>query len=130
LTAAIATGNVRPERAAPHPTRVIGTRMFVAIESARKRPLMQAPTTRPLTTFDPETRAMTRVTLQMRELAARETDDIHVLLLWHPGQDTVTVSVDDERGGQRFDLAVARNHALEAFHHPFAYAAATSDAAL
>jgi hypothetical protein len=45
---------------------------------------MQAPTTRPLTTFEPETEAMTSVTLQTRGLAARENDGIHVLLLWHP----------------------------------------------
>ncbi len=40
---------------------------------------------------------MTPVTLQTRELAARENDGIHVLLLWHPRQDAVTVSVDDTR---------------------------------
>ena len=91
---------------------------------------MQAPATRPLTTFEPETGAMTPVTLQTRELAARENDGIHVLLLWHPRQDAVTVSVDDTRGGHGFDLAVARDRALEAFYHPFAYAAATSDGAL
>ena len=45
-------------------------------------------------------------------------------------QNTVTVSVDDTRGGHRFDLAVARDRALEAFYHPFAYAAANSDGAL
>ena len=83
---------------------------------------MPAATTRPLTTSEPETGAMTRVTLQTRELAARENDGIHVLLLWHP-QDAVTVSVDDTRGGHRFDLAVARDRALEAFYHPFGYAA-------
>ena len=100
------------------------------IESTRKGPLMQAPTTRPLTTFEPETGAMTPVTLQTRELAARENDRIHVLLLWRPRQDAATVSVDDTRGGHRFDLAVARDRALEAFHHPFAYAAANSDGVL
>jgi hypothetical protein len=84
---------------------------------------MQAPTTRPLTTFERATEAMTSVMLQTRELAARENDGIHVLLLWHPRQDAVTVSVDDTRGGRRFDLAVARDRALEAFYHPLAYAA-------
>ncbi len=69
---------------------------------------------------------MTSVTLQTRELAARENDGIHVLLLWHPRQDAVTVSVDDERGGHRFDLAVARDRD-RALYHPFAYAAATSE---
>jgi hypothetical protein len=91
---------------------------------------MQAPTIRPLTTFEPETGAMTPATLQARELAARENDGIHVLLLWHPRQDAGTVSVDETRGGHRFDLAVARDRELEAFYHPFAYAAATSDGAL
>ena len=42
----------------------------------------------------------------------------------------MTVSVDDTRGGHRFDLAVVRARALEAFYHPFAYAAATSDGVL
>ena len=55
---------------------------------------MHARTTRPLTTFEPETGAMTPVTLQTRE------------------------------------LAVARDRALEAFYHPFAHAAATSDGVL
>jgi len=45
-------------------------------------------------------------------------------------QDAVTVSADDTRDGRRFDLAVARDRALEAFRHPFAYAAANSDGAL
>ena len=73
---------------------------------------------------------MAPATVQTRELAARENDGIHALLLWHRRQDAVTVSVDDERGGLRFDLAVARDRALEAFYHPFAYAAATSDGVL
>ncbi|MGH2926993.1 MAG: hypothetical protein ACRDL8_02185 [Solirubrobacteraceae bacterium] len=69
------------------------------------------------------------MTLQTRELAARENDDIHVLLLCHSRQDAVT-SVDDTRGGHRFDLAVARARAPEAFYHPFAYAAAAPDGVL
>ena len=62
--------------------------------------------------------------------AARENDGIHVLPLGHSRQDAVTGSADDTRDGHRFDLAVARDRALEAFYHPFAYAAATSDGAL
>jgi hypothetical protein len=42
----------------------------------------------------------------------------------------VTVSAEDTRDGHRFELAVARDRALEAFHHPFAYAAANSDGVL
>jgi hypothetical protein len=57
-----------------------------------------------------------------RELAARESDGIHVFLLWHPADNALTVSVEDARVGDRFQLAVAPDHALDAFYHPFAYA--------
>ncbi|HSE81470.1 MAG TPA: hypothetical protein VLA87_07200 [Gaiellaceae bacterium] len=57
------------------------------------------------------------------ELAVRESDGIHVLLLWHPDEDALTVTVEDDRLGDRFRLAVAPDRALDAFYHPFAYAA-------
>ena len=60
---------------------------------------------------------------QTRELAARESDGVRVLLLWHPDENALTVSVEDARVGDRFQLAVARDRALDAFYHPFAYAA-------
>ncbi len=60
---------------------------------------------------------------QTRELAARESDGIHVLLLWHPRENTLTVSVEDARLGDRFQLAVPPERALDAFYHPFAHAA-------
>jgi len=66
---------------------------------------------------------MSPATSQTRELAARESDGIQVLLLWHPDQDALTVSVEDARLGDRFHIAVARDQALDAFYHPFAYAA-------
>ena len=66
---------------------------------------------------------MTTTTPATRELAARESDGIHVALLWHPGENALTVSVEDERVGNRFQLVVAPDRALDAFHHPFAYAA-------
>jgi hypothetical protein len=58
-----------------------------------------------------------------RELAARESDGINVFLLWHPRQNELTVSVEDVRLGDCFNLAVAPDRALDAFYHPFAYAA-------
>jgi hypothetical protein len=64
---------------------------------------------------------MTSATPTARELAARESDGLRVLLLWHPREDAVTVSVEDARAGHHFELAGDR--ALEAFYHPFAYAA-------
>ena len=66
---------------------------------------------------------MTRVQTESRELAARESDGIHVLLLWHPRENAVTVTVEDARVGDRFQLEVAPDRALDAFYHPFAYAA-------
>ena len=58
-----------------------------------------------------------------RELAARERDGVSVRLLWHPRENALTVSVEDGRMGDCFDLAIAPDHALDAFYHPFAYAA-------
>jgi hypothetical protein len=72
---------------------------------------------------NPEGGATSSATPQTRELAARENNGIHVLLLWHPREDGLTVSVEDSRAGDRFQLAVARDRALDAFNHPFAYAA-------
>ena len=66
---------------------------------------------------------MSTAARQTLELAARENDGIHVLLLWHPPENTLTVSVDDARLGDRFQLAVAPDRALDAFYHPFAYPA-------
>ena len=57
------------------------------------------------------------------ELASRESDGVLVQLLWHPEDDAVTVSVNDSRAGHRFELVVDRRRALDAFYHPFAYAA-------
>jgi len=66
---------------------------------------------------------MSTTTLEARELAARESDGIHVALLWHPGENALTVAVEDQRVGDRFQLAVAPDRALDTFYHPFAYAA-------
>ena len=58
-----------------------------------------------------------------RELASRDSDGVHVRLLWHPAANAVSVAVEDERLGNRFQIAVAPDSALDAFYHPFAYAA-------
>jgi len=71
----------------------------------------------------PEGGAMSPATADTRELAERESDGIHVLLLWHPREHSLTVSVEDTRCGERFQLAVAPDCALHAFYHPYAYAA-------
>ena len=66
---------------------------------------------------------MSPTALTARELASRESDGVHVLLLWHPDEDAVSVTVEDVRVGDRLQIAVAPDRALDAFYHPFAYAA-------
>lgn len=66
---------------------------------------------------------MSPMSTNARELAARSNDGVQVLLLWHPDDNAVTVSVEDARIGDRFQFAVAPDRALDAFHHPYAYAA-------
>jgi hypothetical protein len=65
---------------------------------------------------------MSDTTSQTRELADRESDGVHVLLLWYPAENALTVSVEDARLGDHFQFAVAPERALDAFYHPFAYA--------
>jgi hypothetical protein len=57
-----------------------------------------------------------------RELAHRVNDGYHVTLLWHPIDDSVSVTVDDTRDGVRLAFPVRRDEAMFAFEHPFAYA--------
>ncbi len=58
-----------------------------------------------------------------RELAHRFGAGIDVTLYWDAVQEVVTVEVVDLAAGENFELAVPRSRALDAFHHPFAYAA-------
>jgi len=59
-----------------------------------------------------------------RELDVRSGDGLDVSLLWDPADGSIVVTVDDARTGEAFVIPVAATDALEAFHHPFAYAAA------
>ena len=58
----------------------------------------------------------------MRELDHRTNDGIDVTLLWNPQTSALFVAVDDARGGESFTLEVDAADALDAFHHPYAYA--------
>ncbi len=62
-------------------------------------------------------------TTMTRELAFRANDGVEVSLLWHKPTNDLTVSVHDTRSGEQFELEVASDYALDAFHHPYAYAA-------
>jgi hypothetical protein len=58
----------------------------------------------------------------IRELDRRTGDGIDVRLLWNSVTDRVLVAVADERSGDSFELRVTGADALDAFHHPYAYA--------
>ena len=61
---------------------------------------------------------------KMRELDSRTNDGLHIRLLWEPNHGQVAVAVADEKTGERFAFEVRDgDHALDAFHHPFAYTA-------
>lgn len=60
--------------------------------------------------------------ITVHELDRRRADGIDVQLLWSPRTNRVLVSVADERRGDSFELEVDGADALDAFHHPYAYA--------
>jgi hypothetical protein len=69
---------------------------------------------------------MTTTTITRRtELAHRTSDGIDVYLFWNQPTGRVTVSVLDARTDDSFELEVDGRHALDAFNHPYAYAART-----
>jgi hypothetical protein len=58
-----------------------------------------------------------------RELASREHDGFAVSLLWSRATNRVKVRVADSTLDDELQIDVAGPHALDAFYHPFAYAA-------
>jgi hypothetical protein len=57
------------------------------------------------------------------ELDSREGDGITVSLLWRKQTNVVTVALFDQRTAEEFEVVVSPDRALDAFHHPYAYAA-------
>jgi hypothetical protein len=58
----------------------------------------------------------------IRELDRRRSDGIEVTLLWNAQTKAVSVSVVEERVARSFRFEVHPADALDAFHHPYAYA--------
>jgi hypothetical protein len=58
-----------------------------------------------------------------RELDHRRNDGIDVRLLWNPVDESVLVTVSDDKTGDAFALTVEPSDAVDAFHHPYAHAA-------
>jgi hypothetical protein len=59
----------------------------------------------------------------MRELAYRSSAGIDVTLLWNAETDELTVTAFDSSTSELLELPAEREHALDVFNHPFAYAA-------
>jgi hypothetical protein len=59
-----------------------------------------------------------------RELAHRTSDGIEVTLFWSKPSTQVTVAVLDSRSDEALEFDVEGTAALDAFNHPYAYAAA------
>jgi hypothetical protein len=61
---------------------------------------------------------------QRRELAHRTNDGIEVSLFWTKSSDRITIAIVDTRSDESLDFEVDGRLALNAFNHPYAYAAA------
>ena len=60
---------------------------------------------------------------ERRELAHRTTDGIEVTLFWGKPSNRVTIAVIDWHSAEELEFEVDGSAALDAFNHPFAYAA-------
>jgi hypothetical protein len=57
------------------------------------------------------------------ELDHRSSGHFEVSLLWHRDLAVVSLIVRDNRSGRSLEVPVVDDRALQAFKHPFAYAA-------
>jgi hypothetical protein len=57
------------------------------------------------------------------ELALRRQDGLEVTLLWDSGSNEVSIGLVDDGAQTAFAFVVDPACALDAFYHPFAYAA-------
>lgn len=71
----------------------------------------------------PQEDTMNAAESQYRELAYRANDGVEVALYWGTRDNRLLLVVDDSRTGDLFELEVSADEALDAFEHPFAYAA-------
>jgi hypothetical protein len=63
-------------------------------------------------------------TNERRELAQRTSDGIEVMLLWTKSTNAITIAVIDTHSAEELEFEVDGASALDAFNHPYAYAAA------
>jgi hypothetical protein len=62
-----------------------------------------------------------------RELAYRNQNGLEVTLLWNSRSNEVSVEVVDHLDDSGFRFPIAGQLAVEAFHHPYAYAHSHED---
>jgi hypothetical protein len=72
---------------------------------------------------------MTTTRNRTRELAERTSDGTRVRLLWRQSTREIWVEVWDSHLDVTLAIPVPPERALDAFHHPFAYAASGTVAA-
>ena len=65
----------------------------------------------------------TSAAIERRELAHRTGNGIEVTLLWTKSTNTVTIAVLDAHSAEELEFEVDGSRALDAFNHPYAYAA-------
>ena len=65
----------------------------------------------------------TSAATKRRELAHRTGNGIEVTLLWTKSTNRVTIEVVDTHSGEELEFEVDGSRALDAFNHPYAYAA-------
>jgi hypothetical protein len=63
----------------------------------------------------------------VKELAYRNENGLEVTLLWDSRSDEVSVNVIDQLDDSGIRIPVAGHLALDAFHHPYAYAQSPRD---
>jgi hypothetical protein len=71
----------------------------------------------------PEESTMNAADSPYRELAYRANDGVKVGLYWSSEDDRLLLVVDDTRSGDLFQLQISAAEAMDAFEHPYAYAA-------
>jgi hypothetical protein len=87
---------------------------------------MRAPTTQSITSpSKSQVRPGLRATAltERRELAHRSSDGIEVTLLWSKPSTRVTIALLDSHSAEALVFEVDGSAALDAFNHPYAYAA-------
>jgi hypothetical protein len=60
---------------------------------------------------------------ERRELAHRRSDGIDVTLFWYGATNRVVIAVHDTRSDEALEFDINGSVAIDAFNHPYAYAA-------